>query len=54
MPRKNRLFARVESFFEVLGAAREAATAVEQHRAPSARALRTLGIDAAAFKSMHL
>ena len=49
---KTRPLARVGGFFEVFGAARRSAAAVEAHRAPKARDLETLGIDPAAFRSI--
>ena len=54
MPRKTSLLAHAGSFFAILGAASAAAGAVEVHRAPRARDLRTLGIDPAAFKNIGL
>lgn len=53
MTRKASLLSRVGSLFDILGAARDAAAAVEAHRAPNTRALKTLGIDPEAFKAIR-
>jgi hypothetical protein len=42
-------FARIGEFFEIFGSAVAVSRAVEGNRQPSARDLRTLGIDPAAF-----
>ncbi|WP_170116531.1 hypothetical protein [Devosia submarina] len=50
--RNNRLFATLGTIADVFGSAAAAASAVEAGRQPKARALRTLGIDADAFRSI--
>lgn len=54
MTRKNSLLARAGRLFAILGAAGASAAAVEAHRAPKARDLKTLGINPAAFKHIDL
>ncbi|MDS9467263.1 hypothetical protein RGQ15_06705 [Paracoccus sp. MBLB3053] len=44
----------IRSVFRTFRAAGNAASAVEMHRIPSVRDLKTLGIDRAAFKQMQL
>lgn len=44
----------IRSAFSTLQAAIHAASAVEMHRVPAARDLKTLGIDRAAFQSIHI
>ncbi|WP_169749441.1 hypothetical protein [Devosia geojensis] len=50
--RKTTLFGRVGDFLDVIGSAAAAAAAVENGRAPRARDLRVLGIDADQFRSI--
>jgi len=50
--RNTGLFARLGNFVDVFGSAIAAASAVEGGRSPKARDLRTLGIDADAFRSI--
>jgi hypothetical protein len=47
-------FARVASAFAMFGAAVDVARAVESHRMPSARALKTLGIDENEFRQINV
>lgn len=54
MIRKTSFLARVGSLFAILGAAGASAAAVEAHRTPKARDLKTLGISQAAFKYIDL
>lgn len=53
MTRRASFFARAGEFVAALGAARNVAAAVGAHRQPTTRDLETLGIDPAAFKSIH-
>lgn len=46
------LFATLGNVFDVFGSAAAAAAAVESGGSPKARDLRTLGIDAGAFRSI--
>ena len=48
--RNSRLFATLGTIVDVFGSAAAAASAVEAGRAPKAKNLRTLGIDADAFR----
>ena len=48
--RNTRLFATLGTIVDVFGSAAAAASAVEAGRAPKAKNLRTLGIDADAFR----
>ncbi len=50
--RNTRLFATLGSFVDVFGSAVAVASALEAGRQPKARNLRTLGIDADAFRSV--
>lgn len=50
-PRKS-LFATLGNFADILGSAAATAAAVEAGRQPKAKHLRTLGIDADAFRSI--
>jgi len=50
--RNNRLFASLGTIVDVFGSAAAAASAVEAGRAPKAKHLKTLGIDADAFRSI--
>jgi hypothetical protein len=50
-PRKS-LFAALGGFVDVFGSAVAASSAVEAGRVPKARDLKTLGIDADAFRSI--
>ena len=50
-PRKS-LFATLGNVIDVIGSATAAASAVEGGRQPNAKHLKTLGIDAAAFRSI--
>lgn len=50
-PRKS-FFANLSTFVEVFGSAAAVSNAVEGGRTPSARHLKTLGIDPAAFRSI--
>lgn len=54
MTRKASFIARAGEFVAAMGAARNAAAAVNARRQPSARDLETLGIDPAAFRSIQL
>jgi hypothetical protein len=49
MTRKPTIATRAADFFALFGAARALANATEEHRAPRARDLDTLGIDKADF-----
>ena len=51
-PRNRSLFASLGTIVDVFGSAAAAAAAVEAGRAPKARHLKTLGIDAGAFRSI--
>ena len=50
--RNSRLFATLGSIADVFGSAAAAASAVEAGRQPSAKSLRSLGIDRDAFRSI--
>ena len=50
-PRKS-LFATLGTMLDVFGSAAAAASAVEEGRVPKSKYLRTLGIDADAFRSI--
>jgi hypothetical protein len=50
--RSSRLFATLGTIADVFGSAAAAASAVEAGRQPKAKTLRTLGIDADAFRSI--
>ena len=50
--RNSRLFATLGNFVDVFSSAAAVASAVEAGRQPNAKALRTLGIDAGAFRSI--
>ena len=50
--RNTRLFATLGNIVDLFGSAAAAASAVEANRQPTARNLRTLGIDADAFRSI--
>ena len=50
--RNNRLYATLGTIVDVFGSAAAAASAVEMGREPEAKTLRTLGIDANAFRSI--
>ena len=50
--RNSRLFATLGNFVDVFSSAATVASAVEAGRQPNAKALRTLGIDADAFRSI--
>ncbi len=49
----NGLFARVGSFFALMGAVHRIKVAVECHQQPAAADLRTLGIDPAQMPKLH-
>ncbi|MFD2648544.1 hypothetical protein ACFSX5_12160 [Devosia albogilva] len=51
--RNNRLFATLGTIADVFGSAAAAAAAVEAGRTPKAKHLRTLGIDADAFRRIE-
>lgn len=50
--RNNRFFAALGTFVEVFGSAAAVSNAVEAGRAPKAKHLKALGIDADAFRSI--
>lgn len=50
--RGKKLFATLNTFVEVFGSAAAVSNAVEAGRAPKSKHLETLGIDAAAFRSI--
>lgn len=50
--RSKNLFATLSTFVEVFGSAAAVSNAVEAGRAPKSKHLETLGIDAAAFRSI--
>lgn len=54
MTSKTSLLARAGGLFAIIGAAGASAAAVEAHRAPRVRDLKTLGINPAAFKHIEL
>jgi len=51
-PRKKSFFANLNTFVELFGSATAVSNAVEGGRTPSAKHLRTLGIDPGAFRSI--
>ncbi len=51
--RNNRLFATLGTIADVFGSAAAAAAAVEAGRTPKAKHLKTLGIDADAFRRIE-
>lgn len=52
MSTTRKLIATLGTFVEVFGSAASVSNAVEGGRAPKAKHLKTLGIDAAAFRSI--
>lgn len=51
--RNNRFFAAVGSVTDLIGSAAAVAAAVESGRSPKARHLKTLGIEADAFRAIN-
>lgn len=51
-PRKNQLFAALDTFATVFGSAVAVSAAVDAGRAPKAKHLTALGIDPAAFRTI--
>lgn len=54
MTHKPSFLARASSVLALLGAANASPAAVEGHRAPKARDLKTLGINPAAFQNIKI